>query len=202
MPALSDYLRETKDTLARSLARSDREKKVQVAETEKLAVQHGKAVQVASRTGGAALTAPLAAGAVGYLETYFPNKDGSPASLGPVPLSGLAGITLAGLSLAAHNRPIVAEQLAFAAAGNFGLAAGSAARAAGTKQRVKKLAKKRRGKGKGKKKLSPAKAPPTQVGDDGYGYDDEDIPVVAGADDIGHLEDEWSPQERELLGLA
>ena len=197
MSALSDYLRKPKSSLARSLNSRDKTLRDREHEIEEQSARTSHIVKTASRFGGAVLTAPAVAGAVGFAETRLPNKDGSPASLGPIPLSGIVGGALGVGALFASDHPIVADQIAFAGAGCMGLAAGSMGRAAGVKSRAKKLAKKN----KGKKKLSPKKPPKAVAGYDDYEDDYEDVPMVAGSD-VGHLEDEWSPEERELMGFA
>lgn len=185
MPSpMSAYAKQSREALAKAIRKLDRRYTSANGQLEAAQTRFDGLKTVGMRLVGAVGTGPLSAGATGYLETRFPSRDGSPLSLGPVPLSGVIG-TLATVGAALPWAG--AEQSSYVAASNLGLAAGTLGRKAGIAGRAKSLLK----------QVPTAAREAVRISGDGheglgYGFDQEE-----------HVEaeDEWSPAERELLGV-
>jgi hypothetical protein len=126
--------------------------------------------------GGAVVTGPITAAATGYVETRFPNKDGSMLSLGPIPLP----LMVAGAGLGASfffDDPIAKTQALSVTSSNVGLWAGTMGRGYGAAARLKKE----------KEKAGTSTTEGTAIGH---------------ASPRGSsTSSEWSTEERALLGL-
>ena len=214
-----DLYRKSRAALIRKIGQLQNQQSTIEEEQQEEAERSAHFRSLVGRGVGSLVTGPATAGVVGYLETRFPSKDGSRMSLGPVPLSALAGIGAAAASVVPW---VGAHQMSYVAAANFGLAMGTLARGYGAADRAKSIADKKRA---AKAALAQLDKEPKVAGvfDDGYGhieltdgydYDEEDSTYDGHYDghyDAGHdgdssyvgalPEDEWTPQERELLGV-
>jgi len=143
------------------------------------AEENAELVQTVAAYGGAMVTGPVSAGATGYLETRFPNKDGTMLSLGPIPLPlVVAGLGLAG-SVAVKN-PVGRFQLLSVVSSNMGLWTGTVGRGYGATARAKKLKDE-------SKKAAKSGTAGVEIGASAHSS------LPAGSD--------WSQEERALLGL-
>lgn len=99
--------------------------------------QNRETIETVAQYAGAVITGPVTSAATGYLETRFPNKDGSMMSLGPLPLP----LVVAGTGLGASfflDDPIAKSQALSVVASNTGLWTGTMGRGYGAAARAKK----------------------------------------------------------------
>lgn len=123
----------SKSALVRALNTASN--KVERTEEEKAEI-----LELLGRTAGATVVGPGVSAIVGFIETRWPNKDGTPLSLGPVPLSVVIGAPM----LIGSLFPWVgAKQMSYVACALFGGASYRLGHAYGAVSRVKALAKKK-----------------------------------------------------------
>ena len=133
MPSVAELMSRSKESIARSLARAEG-----VAAREES--EKSEILSAANEYAAAGLTGPLSAGGVGFIETRFPNKDGSRLSLGPIPLPVVTG--LVPMAVAPFTPSGVATHLRIVGAAHWGLAAGTYGRGWGAMRRAEVLKKK------------------------------------------------------------
>lgn len=175
---MAEYiLPQTKDALAEELLRWRRTAESAATRAKNFAEENREVLTTVAAYAGAIATGPAVAGLTGYLETRFPNKDGTMLSLGPLPLP----LVVAGSGLAASfvlDDPIAKGQALSVVASNTGLWAGTMGRGYGAAARAKK---------EKEKAASGTATEGTMIG--------------AATSTRVLKDDTWSPEERALLGL-
>ena len=175
---MADYiLPQTKDALADELLRWRRTAESAATRAKNFAEENREVITTVAAYAGAVATGPLVAGLTGYLETRFPNKDGTMMSLGPLPLP----LVVAGSGLAASfvlDDPIAKSQALSVVAANTGLWTGTMGRGYGAAARAKKE--------KEKAASGTATEGTTMIG------------ATASTRAIGN---DWNAEERALLGI-
>lgn len=124
-------LTETREALERAQARASALRSATKA-------AQARATDAGIALAGTALGAGTAA-AVGFAEGRFTNRDGSPLSLGAVPLPVVTGTvaSLGGIAAILAGAPQIGAIANLCAAAHYGLAAGSYARGVGALRRAR-----------------------------------------------------------------
>lgn len=175
---MADFIMpQTKDALSEELLRWKTKADAAATRARNFAEENREVLTTVAAYAGAIGTGPVTAGVTGYLETRFPNKDGTMMSLGPLPLP----LVVAGSGLAASfvlESPIAKNQALMVTASNTGLWAGTMGRGYGAAARAKK------------EKEKAASGTATEG------------TALIGQTTRAALDDQaWSPEERALLGL-
>ena len=171
----SEYMSYTKDALATALASAENKLSRATGKAAALYEENQVLFDRVLDFGGSVFIGPLSALGVGFLETRYPNKDGTAMSLGPVPLPVvLSALCTVGAMFSPWQ--VLNSQLHYITASNLGLYAGSLGRGYGVERRAKAL-----------------KGSATE----GVGW----LPAGNGDQPTSALGvgEEWSPEERALL---
>lgn len=181
---LQEYMRKSREDLAKALVKKDRLEEHHRKEAKSLQ-------ETTSEVVGVLLTAPSAAVVTGFVEERFRNPDGGRASLGPMPLPVAAGLGYLAMSLVMQKEnPLAATQLRYAASANLGIVAADFGRRFGFTRLSQVLARQQ-------------PAGPVRIS----GVDPGRTRQIPGHDPVPRRqerwarnpEDDWSPEERELM---
>ena len=134
----------TKDALKEELQHWKAKYEGAATRARNWADQNSEMLETVANYGGAVVTGPVSAAGTGFLETRFPNKDGTMLSLGPIPLPLVVGATALTGSLFVKNRIAKGQALAVVAS-NVGLWAGTVGRGYGAAALAKKKKEKKSG---------------------------------------------------------
>lgn len=209
MSALAKYQGKSKDYLEKEIGRLSRgnaatqralqEQTIQADEQRVARTSQNVMVRKLGVRVGGPIIGATTAGLVGFYEGSNPSKDGP----GSIPSLALGTACMAA-SVALHKHDLAADLLAHGATGSYAVAASRLGIALGAKTRLDAMAKKGKKKRSAKSRRSPRVSgletpdyeTEYQLGaaDDYEDEDDED-------EDHEHSDDEWTPEERELLGV-